>query len=41
MEGTGLTIFSHTAMDSAFGYGLKYEKGFKYTDLSELVKSNG
>lgn len=27
----GIILFSHSAMDRAFGYGLKYDKGFKYT----------
>lgn len=34
----GIIVFSHAAMDRIFGYGLKYEKGFKYTHLGELVK---
>ena len=27
----GVILFSHIAMDRIFGYGLKYEKGFKFT----------
>lgn len=37
----GIIIFSHIAMDSALGYGLKYEKGFKYTHLGKVGKANG
>jgi MFS family permease len=32
----GVILFSHAAMDRIFGYGLKYEKGFKFTHLGEL-----
>lgn len=35
---TGIILFSHAAMDRIFGYGLKYEKGFKYTHLGEIGK---
>lgn len=34
----GVILFSHAAMDRMFGYGLKYEKGFKYTHLGEIGK---
>jgi len=34
----GVILFSHVAMDRFFGYGLKYEKGFKYTHLGEIGK---
>ncbi|MEO6176499.1 MAG: DUF4260 domain-containing protein [Flavobacterium circumlabens] len=34
----GVILFSHAAMDRIFGYGLKYEKGFKYTHLGEIGK---
>ncbi|SDE45572.1 DUF4260 domain-containing protein [Cellulophaga baltica] len=34
----GVILFSHAAMDRVFGYGLKYEKGFKYTHLGEIGK---
>lgn len=37
----GAIVFSHCAMDRFFGYGLKYEKGFKYTHLGEIGKANG
>lgn len=32
----GIILFSHAAMDRIFGYGLKYETGFKYTHLGEI-----
>tara|TARA_R110000850_G_scaffold190308_4_gene316229 strand:- start:5910 stop:6293 length:384 start_codon:yes stop_codon:yes gene_type:complete len=32
----GIILFSHAAMDRIFGYGLKYEKGFKFTHLGEI-----
>ncbi|HZH69245.1 MAG TPA: DUF4260 domain-containing protein [Flavobacteriaceae bacterium] len=32
----GTILFSHAAMDRIFGYGLKYDKGFKFTHLGEL-----
>lgn len=35
---TGIILFSHSAMDRFFGYGLKYESGFKYTHLGEIGK---
>jgi len=38
MQLTGVILFSHAAMDRIFGYGLKYEKGFKYTHLGEIGK---
>ena len=34
----GIILFSHSAMDRIFGYGLKYEKGFRYTHLGEIGK---
>jgi hypothetical protein len=34
----GIILFSHAAMDRILGYGLKYEKGFKYTHLGEIGK---
>ena len=41
LEGAGIILFSHSAMDRALGYGLKHEKGFNYTHLGELGKTNG
>ena len=34
----GLILFAHSAMDRVLGYGLKYEKGFKFTHLGEIGK---
>ena len=34
----GVILFSHSSMDRMFGYGLKYEQGFKYTHLGEIGK---
>ena len=36
----GVILFSHAAMDRFFGYGLKYEKGFKYTHIGEIGKNS-
>jgi len=35
---TGIILFSHAAFDRVFGYGLKLEKGFKYTHLGKIGK---
>ena len=32
----GVILFAHAAMDRIFGYGLKYDKGFKYTHLGVI-----
>lgn len=32
----GIILFSHSALDRIFGYGLKYEDGFKHTHLGNL-----
>ncbi|WP_218916224.1 DUF4260 family protein [Pseudopedobacter saltans] len=32
----GVVMLGHSAMDRLFGYGLKYNKGFKYTHLGEI-----
>lgn len=37
----GVILFSHSALDRALGYGLKYDKGFKFTHLGEIGKDNG
>lgn len=38
----GIILFAHSAMDRMMGYGLKYDKGFKYTHLGEIGKrTNG
>ncbi|MDF0707608.1 DUF4260 domain-containing protein [Flagellimonas okinawensis] len=34
----GVILFSHSALDRMLGYGLKYEKGFKFTHLGEIGK---
>lgn len=34
----GVILFAHSRMDRMFGYGLKYEKGFKFTHLGEKGK---
>lgn len=35
---TGIILFSHASLDRIFGYGLKYDKGFKFTHLGEIGK---
>lgn len=37
----GVILFAHSSMDRIFGYGLKYDKGFKFTHLGEIGKKNG
>lgn len=32
----GIILFAHSAFDRMLGYGLKYERGFKYTHLGEI-----
>jgi len=32
----GAMLFAHAAFDRILGYGLKYDKGFKFTHLGEL-----
>ena len=32
----GIILFSHASLDRMLGYGLKYERGFKYTHLGDL-----
>ena len=32
----GAILFAHAAFDRILGYGLKYEKGFKFTHLGDL-----
>jgi MFS family permease len=34
----GVILFSHAAFDRLLGYGLKYERGFKYTHLGTIGK---
>ncbi|MUV02756.1 DUF4260 family protein [Flavobacterium rakeshii] len=35
----GVIWFAHSSMDRMFGYGLKYENGFKFTHLGEIGKN--
>lgn len=35
---TGIVLFGHSSMDRFFGYGLKEDKGFKYTHLGIIGK---
>ncbi len=32
----GIILFSHASLDRMLGYGLKYDKGFKFTHLGEI-----
>ena len=32
----GIILFTHCSMDRMMGYGLKYERGFKFTHLGEI-----
>lgn len=32
----GLVLFGHSSMDRMFGYGLKYNEGFRFTHLGEI-----
>jgi len=36
---SGVILFGHSSLDRFFGYGLKYEKGFKYTHLGMIGKN--
>lgn len=35
----GTVIYAHAAFDRMFNYGLKYQKGFKYTHLGRIGRS--
>jgi len=37
----GIILFSHASLDRVLGYGLKYDKGFKYTHLGEIGNKHG
>ena len=37
---TGVILFGHSSMDRMFGYGLKYNEGFKFTHLGAVGKNN-
>ncbi len=41
IEMIGVILFTHSSMDRIFGYGLKFDKGFKYTHLGEIGNNNG
>ena len=32
----GIVLFGHSSLDRMFGYGLKYNEGFKFTHLGEI-----
>ena len=36
MEVAAIILFAHSSFDRLLGYGLKYEKGFKFTHLGEI-----
>ncbi len=38
LQVVGIIVFSHSAFDRFMGYGLKWERGFKYTHLGEIGK---
>lgn len=40
MQLSGIILFSHASFDRILGYGLKLEKGFKFTHLGEIGKKN-
>ena len=38
LELIGVILFSHSSLDRILGYGLKFDKGFKFTHLGEIGK---
>jgi hypothetical protein len=36
LEITGAILFGHSSMDRMFGYGLKFNRGFKYTHMGVI-----
>lgn len=38
LQFTGALLLSHSSFDRIFGYGLKYNQGFKFTHLGEIGK---
>jgi hypothetical protein len=36
LQFAGLVLFGHSSLDRMMGYGLKYFKGFRYTQLGEI-----
>jgi hypothetical protein len=39
MEISGAILFGHSSMDRMFGYGLKFNRGFKYTHLGIIGRN--
>lgn len=37
---SGIILFSHASFDRIMGYGLKYNRGFKFTHLGEIGKNS-
>ena len=35
----GIVLFGNSSMDRAFGYGLKYNKGFRFTHLGAINRN--
>ena len=35
----GIVLFGHSSLDRLFGYGLKYDEGFKFTHLGAIGKT--
>lgn len=40
LQVAGIILFGHSSMDRMLGYGLKYDKGFKFTHLGEIGKKD-
>lgn len=36
LQMAGIILFSHASFDRMLGYGLKYDRGFKFTHLGEI-----
>ena len=36
----GVILFAHASFDRVLGYGLKYEKGFTFTHLGNMITKN-
>lgn len=36
LQMAGIILFAHSSFDRILGYGLKYEKGFKFTHLGKI-----
>jgi hypothetical protein len=37
---TGIILFGHSSLDRMMGYGLKFEKGFAFTHLGVIGKTD-